>query len=113
MPRYFLLYFFGFWVPSFVLMPAIWPFLEKSTRKAFWITFLGLCLPTSLVVEYVYLWADVWNFSEAWDPLIGWTLFGAPVEEFFFWLGACGVIMLLYLAFDLLDRRFFRRVPHA
>lgn len=113
MPRYFILYLIGFWVPILLLMLILWPRLDKYTRKALWFTLLFFCFPSAIVMEYVYLWADVWTFSEAWDPLLGWRIFGAPVEEFVFWFGAPWLIMLFYLSFDLLDKKFLRQKQNA
>jgi uncharacterized membrane protein YqaE (UPF0057 family) len=108
MPRYFLLYLVAFWVPNLALTPLVLRFARGGTRKAFWLNLLLFCWPAAIAMEYLYLKFDVWTFSEAWDPLLGWRVFGAPVEEFVFWFGAPWIIMLMYVAFDMLDKRYLR-----
>ncbi len=87
MPLYFLIYILLFWLPGLVLIPVYWGRLGPAGRKAF----LAVCAIMAVVsfgMEYVYLWADIWNFSEAHDSLLGLELWGAPIEEFIFWFGA-------------------------
>jgi lycopene cyclase domain-containing protein len=86
-----------FWVPGVALFIALWPGLRRADRLAFGRTLL-LMTPLTLLMEFVYLKADIWNFSEAQDPLLGLTLFGAPIEEFAFWFGATPFVLGVYLA---------------
>ena len=109
MPRYFILYLLCFWGPVLVLTPPLWLATDRPTKKAVAVTLFLFCWPLSFLMEYVYLWADVWDFSTAWDPLLGVRLFNAPVEEFVFWFGAPWIVLYLYLILDKLDRRFLRR----
>lgn len=78
--------------------------LDALSKKAFWVT-SGVLLPLAFAMEYVYLWLDIWTFSEEKDPLLGIWLWGAPVEEFFFWFGGVLFLLLLYLTLDLLIKR--------
>jgi len=96
MPLYFLVVFFLFWVPGAALMTIAWKGLTFPQRKSFWITSAVMAV-ASFGMEYVYLWADIWSFSEAHDPLLGITVFGAPIEEFAFWFGATPFCLSLYL----------------
>lgn len=105
MPRYFISTLFYFWLPVVVLSAWTLPRLSSSHKKAFWIS-LAVMTPATFAMEYVYLWADIWTFSEALDPLLGIRIWGAPIEEFVFWFGAPPFILLLYLSFDrLIGRR--------
>jgi hypothetical protein len=109
MPRYFWLYVWSFWVPILILLPLVWRVMDASARKALAYSLLFVCWPAAIVMEYVYLKFDVWDFSEAWDPLLGLKVFGAPVEEFVFWFGAPFVILLVYIGIDHLDKRYFKK----
>ncbi len=104
MPVYFLTVFLVFWVPGIALMVALYRFLGPAPRKSFWITCLIMAV-VSFGMEYVYLWADIWNFSEAHDPLLGIRIWGAPIEEFTYWFGATPFCLSLYL--------LFQRLPFA
>ncbi|MFH1258830.1 MAG: hypothetical protein ABII74_03295 [Elusimicrobiota bacterium] len=101
-----------FWIPSAFLYLFLRKKLDSLTKKAFWITVLIL-MPVTFAAEYIYLWADIWNFSENYDPLIGISIWGAPIEEFIFWFGAPIFFTLVYLFFDYLDRRYLRKEPNA
>lgn len=110
MHLYFWTVFFLFWVPVFSLYLFLRKKLDPLTKKAFWINAI-ICLPISFISEYIYLWADIWNFSETYDPLIGIRLWGAPIEEFVFWFGAPPFYTLVYLLFDYLDKRYLKGNP--
>jgi len=112
MPRYFLTVVFIFWIPSIFLFLFLRNRLSPLKRKAFWFNLL-FWFPVTFAAEYLYLWADIWNFSEQVDPLIGLTIFGAPIEEFFFWFGAPVFFSLLYLFLDHIDRKFWHRRANA
>ncbi len=105
MPLYFWKVVLLFWVPGVALMAGLWRTLSPDRRFAFWVT-VALMTVVSGLMEYVYLWADIWNFSEAVDPLLGWRIFGAPVEEFVYWFGATPFVLGVYL---LLRRRVAAR----
>jgi len=111
-PRYFLTDILIFWLPAVI----IYLFLRKKTnslqKKAFWINLLIWC-PVTFAAEYLYLWADIWNFSEEFDPLLGISIFGAPIEEFAFWFGAPVFYTMLYMLFDYLDRKYWHRRKYA
>lgn len=94
-----------FWVPAVALLVGLWGRLNGPDRRAFWWA-CGFMAIVSFVMEYVYLAADIWNFSEAQDPLLGIRLFGAPIEEFVYWFGATPFVLAVYL---LLTRRHPRR----
>lgn len=96
MPIYFWKVFLLFWVPGVCLMRGLWKGLSPDRRTAFWYT-VGIMTVVSGLMEYAYLKADIWNFSEAIDPLLGWRIFGAPVEEFVYWFGATPFVLGLYL----------------
>lgn len=99
MPVYLITYLLVFWVPVFVMGFLLWKKLDAPTKKAFWIT-IGIMTVATTVMEYVYLWLDVWSFSEAIDPLLGIWIGKAPIEEFVFWYGATPLFLLLYLTFN-------------
>lgn len=107
MPRYFITIFFVFWLPSFSMYFFLKNKISHLIKKAFWLNLL-IWLPLTFAAEYLYLWLDIWNFSEAIDPLTGIEIFGAPVEEFIFWFGAPVFFSLLYLTFDYIDKKYMR-----
>jgi lycopene cyclase domain-containing protein len=86
-----------------------WKKLSPSSKKGFWRT-VFVFTPLTFVMEYVFMWADVWNFSEAQDPLIGIWLWGVPIEEFSFWFAATPFILLVYICFTTL---LCKRKSHA
>lgn len=104
MPLYFVKFALLFWVPGIILTAVTWKRLTPAERRAFWWV-CGAMAVVSFAMEYVYLWADIWNFSEAHDPLLGIRLWGAPIEEFVFWFGASPFILSIYLTL----RRWRRR----
>lgn len=108
MPRYFLSTILYFWIPVTVLGFILRTKLDPLTKKAFWIT-MAVLSPMTFVMEYVYLWADIWTFSEAMDPLLGIRIWGAPIEEFSFWFGAAPFILLVYLSWDRLLKRWSKK----
>jgi len=99
MPLYFITYIILFWIPVFILAGFLWKGMDEATRKAFWIT-VAIMSGLTFAMEYVYIWLDVWTFTQSVDPLIGIRIWGVPIEEFEFWFGASPLFMLLYLAFD-------------
>ncbi len=112
MHLYFIKVLLLFWIPGVALTIGIWSRLTHAERRAYWIT-CGLMAVISFGMEYVYLWLDIWNFSEARDPLLGIRIWGAPIEEFEFWFGASPFILGLYLIFRRWLVRPARRVRHA
>lgn len=98
MPVYFLLYTALFWAPSLCIVIIFWKTLDALTRKAFLVT-CSVMAALTFVMEYVYLWFNVWSFSEKTDPLLGIRLWGAPIEEFVFWFGAAFLFAALYIAY--------------
>lgn len=98
MPLYFLTAVLYFWLPIAILAPLTLPRLDETSRRAFWLT-LALFYPLAAGMEYVYLYFDVWTFSEKIDPLLGVRVYGAPIEEFVWWFGAVPFAMLVYFAF--------------
>ena len=101
MPRYFISVLIYFWVPVLAMAPFLLPRQDRLTRKVVWLT-LGIFAVLASVNEYIYLHFDLWTFSEKLDPLLGPRLFGAPIEEFWFWFGAIPFTICLYLFFDLI-----------
>ncbi|MCB4757030.1 MAG: hypothetical protein LHV69_08420 [Elusimicrobia bacterium] len=99
MPRYFISTLVYFWIPVLALGFFLRHRLDPLTKKAFWITLL-IMLPVTTLMEYVYLWTDIWSFSEEMDPLLGIWIFGAPIEEFSFWYGGPPFMLLTYLTLD-------------
>lgn len=109
MPRYFLSTIIYFWVPVIFLGIFLRKKLSPNSKKAFWITLL-IMTPLTVIMEYVYLWTDIWTFTEELDPLLGIWIYGAPIEEFVWWLGGTPFVLLTYLLFDTLTKK---RTPHA
>lgn len=99
MPRYFISTLIYFWLPVAVLSILSWNKFSSERKKTFILT-LAVLLPATFAMEYVYLWADIWTFSEEFDPLLGIRIWGAPIEEFSFWFGAPPFILLVYFVFD-------------
>ena len=108
MPLYFLTVVLVFWVPGLALVPVYWGRLGEGGRKALLVV-VAIMAVVSFGMEYVYLWADIWSFSEAHDPLLGIGLWGAPIEEFTYWFGATPFCLGLYFTFQ----RFRGRGPFA
>ena len=95
MPLYFLTCVFLFWIPGAALCAVNWRRLDRLQRKAFGILCAVLAVVT-FAMEYVYLAADIWSFSEAHYPLLGIVIMGAPIEEFTFWFGATPFVLGVY-----------------
>lgn len=87
-----------FWVPSLLFLALLFPRISPSYRKPFWLTTLIMAV-VSVIMEQLFLHFEVWGFSEAVDPLIGWWVLGAPVEEYVFWFGATPFCLSLYLGY--------------
>jgi lycopene cyclase domain-containing protein len=105
-PLYFLTCVGIFWIPGTALLVANWRRLDKRRKKSFFIL-LGIMAVVTFAMEYVYLAADIWSFSEAHDPLLGLVILGAPIEEFTFWFGATPFVLGVYWT----ARRFFPAIP--
>lgn len=88
-----------YWVPAAGLALWNWRAMSRAHRRAFWIV-SSVMAAVTFGMEYVYLWADIWSFSEARFPLIGLWIGKAPVEEFVFWWGATPFVLGLYVAFQ-------------
>lgn len=97
LPLYFLSVVAYFWVPVLVMGPSLLRGKDRLDRRAFWLTLL-VFLPLATAMEYVYLWLDIWTFSEHFDRLLGIWFGGAPLEEFVFWYGAPPFVLLTYWA---------------
>lgn len=97
LPLYFLSVVLYFWVPVLVMASWLLPKKDRLDKTAFWLT-LAIFLPMATVMEYVYLWLDIWSFSEHFDRLLGPRFWGAPLEEFVFWYGAPPFVLLTYWA---------------
>lgn len=96
MPLYFLTCVLLFWIPGLALFAGLWRGLAPADRAALWWT-LVVMTPLTILMEFIYLKADIWSFSGAHDPLLGLTLFGAPIEEFAFWFGTTPFVLGIYL----------------
>ncbi len=90
-----------FWIPVAGLAFFLRNRLDAPTKKAAWIT-MALMAPASAAMEYIYLWADIWTFSEKLDPLLGIWIGPAPIEEFSFWFGSIPFMLFTYLSFSAL-----------
>ncbi|OVE77929.1 hypothetical protein BVX98_01640 [bacterium F11] len=101
MPVYLITYILLFWVPVLIMGFFLHKKVNSVTKKAFWITFAIMTVAT-FVMEYIYLWLDVWTFSEMIDPLLGIELWGVPIEEFVFWWGASPLFLLMYASYSFL-----------
>ncbi len=99
MPRYFIMTVVAFWIPITIMSLFLMNRLTPLTKKSLWTTILVM-IPVSFGMEYVYLWTDIWNFSEEMDPLLGIRIFGAPIEEFSFWFGGTPFVLLTYLTIN-------------
>jgi hypothetical protein len=77
MPRYFLSTLAYFWLPVVLLSFYLRGKLDAASKKSLWLSFL-IIAPMTFAMEYVYLWADIWTFSEELDPLLGIRIWGAP-----------------------------------
>lgn len=104
MPVYLITYTVLFWVPAIVLGFFVSKTLSSSLKKSIWATMLLIALVTT-IMEYVYLWFDVWTFSQKTDKLLGVWLGPAPIEEFVFWFGGPPFCLALYLTY----KRLFER----
>ena len=112
MPVYFLTCVFLFWIPGLALLTGFWRGLSPARRRAFMITW-ALMGAQTFAMEYVYLWADIWSFSQAHDPLLGLDMLGAPIEEFAFWFGATLFVLTLYRLLQWFERGRPRIVRRA
>lgn len=112
MPRYFLSTLVYFWAPVIILGFFLHRKLSPLEWRSFWIA-VCILTPLTTVMEYVYLWCDIWTFSEELDPLLGIRIFGAPIEEFSFWYGATPFILLVYLSIDWWQTKKGKICPHG
>jgi hypothetical protein len=114
-PWYFLLTLAVFWLPLIPLSRLTWHRLHPPEKRAFWATCFLVGFLTFLM-EFVYRrTAKIWTFSQQKDRLVGLHIFGEPIEEFSFWLGATPFMVLVYLSRRLFGRRKAyenRRAPH-
>jgi len=94
MPLYFLTCICLFWIPGIALIAANWRRLDRLQRRSFWILAAIMAVVT-FGMEYVYLWADIWDFEKRY-PLLGLEIMGAPIEEFTFWFGATPFVLGVY-----------------
>src|ERR1043166_2742803 len=84
-----------FWVPGTALAIGLWRTRPRGERRAFWIT-CGLIAVMSFGMEDVYLWADIWRFRQAHDPLLGIRILRAPLGGFAYWFGATPFLLSVY-----------------
>ncbi|MFA6434774.1 MAG: hypothetical protein WCW52_08760 [Elusimicrobiales bacterium] len=104
MPVYFITYSVLFWLPAVLLYVFLFKTLTAALGRSFWSACCLMAL-VSTVMEYLYIYFDVWSFSERTDSLLGLRLWSVPVEEFVFWFGATPFCLMMYLGY----RRLFRR----
>jgi len=98
MPVYLITYFVLFWIPVLVFLLFAFRHLSLPMKKAFFSVSVIMAV-FSIGMEWLYLYFDVWSFSEKTDKLLGWRIFGAPVEEYVYWFGATPFCMTLYLGY--------------
>jgi len=98
MPVYLITYTVLFWVPALVLGIVLFKTLTPPLKRSFWAAVFLIALTTT-VMEYVYLWFDVWSFSQKTDKLLGIWFGPAPIEEFVFWYGAPPFCLAVYLSY--------------
>lgn len=99
MPLYFISVIVYFWIPLAVLFTFVYRKQDRTVKKAFWIT-VGINCVIACVMESVYLYFDIWTFSQQKDQLLGIRVFGAPIEEFAWWFGSVPFVLLTYLGFE-------------
>jgi len=87
-----------FWVPSLLFVLFLFPRVAPAYRRPFWLAAL-IMGAVSIVMEQLFLHFEVWGFSEAVDPLVGWWVLGAPVEEYVYWFGATPFCLSVYLGY--------------
>ena len=85
------------WFPAFLLFAYAYPRLSNWYRISFYTILLVMC-NLCVIIEYIALQFDWWNFSEAVDKLSPWKVGNIPLEEFAFWFGGSAEVMVLYLA---------------
>lgn len=69
-------------------------------KKTDWKLFIGISIFSNIftfIVELVMLKFDVWGFSGENVRLLGITLFGAPIEEYIFWMYCPWLVGLSYI----------------
>ena len=103
LPGYYLTTVLVFWLPIAALAAFSWSRLSRLDKKSFWWTNALLLVLTS-IMEKIYRTTRIWTFSQDVDPLLGPKLWGEPVEEFIFWLGATPFMLLVYLTARALRR---------
>lgn len=92
--NYGLMVFFLFYLPYIMLY-----FFGKVKVDKPFVKYLITNFIFTTILEYVSLWADIWNFSNNADMFWGIDIFGAPIEEFFYWNGAGLFVVGLYYWF--------------
>lgn len=104
MPVYLVTYSVLFWLPAMLLGVFLFKTLPVPLKRSFWAACFLMSL-VSVAMEYLYIYFDVWSFSEKTDRLLGLWLWTAPVEEFVFWFGATPFCLAVYLGYCRLFRR--------
>jgi lycopene cyclase domain-containing protein len=98
MPVYLITYSILFWAPVFLFFLFAFGRLSGPMKKSF-LAMAVIMAVFSIGMEWLYLYFDVWSFSEKTDQLLGWRVFGAPVEEFVYWFGATPFCLTVYLGY--------------
>ena len=73
-----------------------WGGLERSEWKLF-AGFFAVANLLTLVLELLMMRFRVWSFGDRTYHLTGWTILGAPLEEFEYWAGCAAIVPLSYL----------------
>lgn len=95
MPWYFMLD-LALWLMTIGVMLWAWPQLTTTWRMSAVVTAL-LVMPLQVLNEYLSLHVVfAWTFSLDHNKMIGWDIFGTPVEEYLFWFAFAWFCPFLY-----------------
>jgi lycopene cyclase domain-containing protein len=82
-------------------------FFAANARKVLsrddWKLFAGFFILGNVgttILEVVMMHYDVWGFTCRTHHLVGYTIFGAPVEEYQYWACCAAIVPLAYLGFS-------------
>lgn len=83
-----------------VSLVAVWFSRKELTHVDYlsMLVFVTLSNVTTTVIEKLMIVFDVWGFSNAHAGLLGWSFWGAPIEEYIYWWMAPVVVVTTYLS---------------
>jgi lycopene cyclase domain-containing protein len=70
-------------------------FMKENAKPV--IAFFVFSTITTTLLEIIFIKTDTWGFTKEFSSMIGYTLLGAPVEEYLFWEFCPLVVIITFL----------------